>query len=469
MVPDTRSLPFPHNLARLVCSFNIVFKSITYDQPLNPWYPTMGGGYHQDNAKVIPLQLKTLNGGPGIGEHTLDGGASSESAFYPYDYMSSSSSQSDWSPGSSPSEDDSSIAESIINLPPATFNGEMSSAAAFFDPNSVHPIQNYVPQDFPPVEATECSTNFTKIHLENEYNHEITLSMLAAPGFNPQDPLTIRHTDCGAHPGYESGSSSGDRYLERGSNLQQWSPNRLTNSQLHRPRSPLLDTRNNTLNPIAQPQCAFQYGSCYPLTAGYEAISLVPAMYYPPTGLQSRFADGQASFPPGFIECADHQDTNSNAFRVHYCTKHPESASWFPSATCLWEGCTLKCKMPFKTRNAWLEHVHNVHLKNFYCQVADCENKGPFGTQAMVDRHCASVHDPPIHCNKPHCQSRGANLRRRDKETEHKKKWHGHLECEVDGCVRRHRDGEQYGFSTQSDLEKHMDEKHGLALRNCDK
>lgn len=145
-----------------------------------------------------------------------------------------------------------------------------------------------------------------------------------------------------------------------------------------------------------------------------------------------------------------------SAWIVHIWDKHP-TTGWSPQ-TCLWEGCVLNKR--FNTHSTWLEHVRNVHQKRYRCDFPGCTLAKPFGSKHMLVRHYNSKHGEKKPCTKANCQAPKSNLCRTDKLGEHQAKWHGPLECKVADCPRRRINGENHGFTHQSDLEKHMRRKH---------
>jgi hypothetical protein len=152
---------------------------------------------------------------------------------------------------------------------------------------------------------------------------------------------------------------------------------------------------------------------------------------------------------------------DQNALQVHYWTKHPPPIgfphSWTPMK-CLWNGC-LRLKT-FKTSSDWLSHAHTVHQKRYRCNVFTCDT-GPFGSKADVKRHYLTKHVKPKYCTKTGCQARRrSNLQRKDKLDGHEAKWHGPLMCTIADCPRRHINGEDHGFSKQSELDDHMRRRH---------
>jgi hypothetical protein len=219
------------------------------------------------------------------------------------------------------------------------------------------------------------------------------------------------------------------------------------------------ETSCSTSNFIAQPESAVQ-------------DNILPRWSTHPTTLLSRFENhgslvhqpsNDKDFPSTCYLCNDPdtvlQDWNDR--KVHYWTKHAPPAgspgAW-SSTRCLWQGCRLQ--KTFKSSRDWLYHTHTVHQKRYRCDALGC-NVGPFGTQAMVERHYRTKHTKPKLCTKTGCQARkGTNLSRKDKLGEYEAMWHGPLVCEIADCPRRRIDGEDHGFSKQDELDKHMRRKH---------
>jgi hypothetical protein len=169
------------------------------------------------------------------------------------------------------------------------------------------------------------------------------------------------------------------------------------------------------------------------------------------------------NFPSTCYGCHDQSTIyqNLNVFQLHYWTEHPPPTgspdAWSPRK-CLWEGCHLP--KDFGTSRGWINHAYDVHHKRYRCNVFGCSVR-PFGTQAMVERHYRTKHIQPRFCTKAGCQARkGSNLCRKDKLDEHDAKWHGPLMCKVADCPRRRIEGEDHGFSKQSELDEHMKRKH---------
>jgi hypothetical protein len=159
---------------------------------------------------------------------------------------------------------------------------------------------------------------------------------------------------------------------------------------------------------------------------------------------------------------------NRSTWLVHYWTVHSGLGEWpWSSIRCPWEDppcATSKC---FETTKGWLDHVRIVHLKAFFCDRANCNQRkgGPeetaFGTTADLKRHHLSIHETPIYCLKPYCKGRKkAKLNRKDKRDLHEFKHHGRFSCNFDGCPRRRTDGVDYGFSDRNLLNAHIRDKH---------
>jgi hypothetical protein len=256
--------------------------------------------------------------------------------------------------------------------------------------------------------------------------------------------------------------ASGGAYMRSATESDGSQMNQSTNWSSLTPSIPLiLENRPNTFNSVMQSEFVYQESrrSHSPFPNGELSSTSTITADTELVGQVVEPMDGNITFPSQCPQCDDSTRIydHVSAWYAHVWDKHPPNNTWEPR-TCLWEGCTLPKK--FKTHRYWLEHVRNVHEKSYHCAFPGC-TVAPFGTQNMVTRHYKSTHAKPILCSKPGCQARkNVNLSRKDKLDDHEARWHGPLECEVIDCPRRRIDGEDYGFSEPSELERHMRLRH---------
>lgn len=166
-----------------------------------------------------------------------------------------------------------------------------------------------------------------------------------------------------------------------------------------------------------------------------------------------------------FPECGEPHQTKGS-WLAHLWSVHLDWAPEWVPRRCMWEGCTSKCG-PFKTSKQWLAHVSKKHQKSYWCNVSSCElRQGALGQKAFgcrndLNRHRRQRHEPAILCTKLNCQARrNSKLTRADKRDIHDAKWHGPLQCTVVDCPRQRIGGIDHGFSTSTDLDRHLREKH---------
>lgn len=129
--------------------------------------------------------------------------------------------------------------------------------------------------------------------------------------------------------------------------------------------------------------------------------------------------------------------------------------------------CDL-CRRTFTNDRLLRSHILMVHRKSYSCDESGCDQA--FTNTSDLKRHKQAVHEPPIYCDKPMCIGRRVRLNRADKRKLHEAKYHGPFVCPLAECYRSRHDGSDYGFSTQGELDTHLDghqrDKQKLATAN---
>jgi hypothetical protein len=131
------------------------------------------------------------------------------------------------------------------------------------------------------------------------------------------------------------------------------------------------------------------------------------------------------------------------------------SESNYTPSTCPREGCRGTYRYP--TFQSYRTHVKNVHEKDIFCHVLECNRSRtrPFNTETDRRRHHTVRHDPnaskTFRCERAVCRARVKAFHRKDKLSAHDKKYHTQIMCHI--CS-------QY-FHGSDELFRHTNFGHG--------
>ncbi|KUJ10280.1 uncharacterized protein LY89DRAFT_256690 [Mollisia scopiformis] len=110
----------------------------------------------------------------------------------------------------------------------------------------------------------------------------------------------------------------------------------------------------------------------------------------------------------------------------------------FHPSPCLLGGC--RGTYVFKTLSSYRTHLKNVHDKIIYCRVSECSRSHtkPFTSETDRRRHHQAKHnsnpDKPFKCVRSVCPARVRAFKRKDKLSEHNKKYHAQSLCHICSC-----------------------------------
>jgi hypothetical protein len=170
-----------------------------------------------------------------------------------------------------------------------------------------------------------------------------------------------------------------------------------------------------------------------------------------------------ASWVPTYCSSECHDQTTvyetMESWLAHMWDDHQDWGHWIQRC-CFWPNCSSPPSQ-YKAAKLCMNHVHSVHLKDFWCDKPGCSrarggsDETPFGSKNVLERHILT-HLPPQYCLSPHCAGRrNSDLRRHDKNVTHQRKWHGPFHCSKEGCKRRRIGGFDHGFESRAQRDEH--------------